>query len=86
VAPYGVLVALADLEPATPATVRRISEVAEHDAPALLSMLAEHAIHEGSEVEVVNADVGPGELALSVRGEPLVLSLEAAQLIWVETR
>ena len=86
VAPYGVLVALADLEPDTPATVRRISEVAEHDAPALLSMLAEHAIHEGSEVMVATSDVGPGELALSVRGEPFVLSLDAAQLIWVETR
>jgi Fe2+ transport system protein FeoA len=49
-------------------------------------MLAEHAIHEGSEVVVATSDVGPGELALSVRGEPFVLSLEAAQLIWVETR
>lgn len=85
-APYGVLVALADLEPGTSATVRRISEVAEHDAPALLSMLAEHAIHEGSEVTVATSDVGPGEVALSVRGEPFTLALDAAQLIWVETR
>ena len=84
-APYGVLVALADLEPGTPATVRRISEVAEHDAPALLSMLADHSIHEGSEVTVAPADVGPGEVALVVRGEPFTLALDAAQLIWVET-
>ena len=84
-APYGVLVALADLEPGTPATVRRISEVAEHDAPALLSTLAEHSIHEGSEVTVAPADVGPGEVALVVRGEPFTLALDAAQLIWVET-
>jgi DtxR family Mn-dependent transcriptional regulator len=83
-APYGVLVALADLEPGTQATVRRISEVAEHDAPALLSMLAQHHIHEGSDVTVIESDVGPLEVALTVRGEPLTLSLEAAQLIWVE--
>jgi len=83
-APYGVLVALADLEPGTSATVRRISEVAEHDAPALLSMLAEHSISEGTDVTVIKSDVGPNEVALTVRGVPLTLSLDAAQLIWVE--
>ncbi len=82
--PYGVLVALADLEPGTPALVRRISEVAEHEAPALLAMLAEHAIHEGSEVTVVESDVGHAEVGLVVAGAPLTLSLEAARLIWVE--
>jgi DtxR family transcriptional regulator, Mn-dependent transcriptional regulator len=81
---YGVLVALADLEPGIPATVRRISEVAEHEAPALLAMLAEHGIHEGSEVRVVESNVGPNDVALSVAGEELTLSLGAAQLIWVE--
>jgi DtxR family Mn-dependent transcriptional regulator len=82
---YGALVALADLEPGIPATVRRISEVAEHEAPALLSMLAQHAIHEGSEVRVIESPVGPNEVALSVAGEDLTLSLEAARLIWVQT-
>ena len=82
--PYGVLVALADLEPEVPAIVRRISEVAEHDAPALLSMLADHAIHEGSEVRVIESDVGPSEVALTVAGNELVLSLDAARLIWVQ--
>jgi DtxR family transcriptional regulator, Mn-dependent transcriptional regulator len=82
---YGVLVALADLEPGISAIVRRISEVAEHEAPALLAMLAEHGIHEGSEVRVVESNVGPNDLALSVAGEELTLSLGAAQLIWVET-
>jgi DtxR family Mn-dependent transcriptional regulator len=82
---YGVLVALADLEPGIPATVRRISEVAEHEAPALLSMLAQHAIHEGSEVRVIESNVGANEVALTVAGEDLTLSLEAARLIWVQT-
>jgi len=84
-APYGDLIALADLELDVPATVRRISEVAEHEAPALLSMLAEHSIKEGSEVMIVSSDLGPNDVALVVAGEPLTLSLEAAQLIWVET-
>jgi DtxR family Mn-dependent transcriptional regulator len=85
-APYGVLMALGDLELDTPATVRRISEVAEHEAPTLLSMLAEHSIKEGSEVKVAESDVGLNEVALVVAGEPLTLSLEAARLIWVERR
>jgi DtxR family transcriptional regulator, Mn-dependent transcriptional regulator len=82
---YGVLVALADLAPGTPATVRRISEVAEHDAPTLLSMLADHAIHEGSEVHVIESNVGPNDVALILAGTELTLSLEAARLIWVQT-
>ena len=82
--PYGVLVALADLEPEVPAIVRRISEVAEHDAPALLSMLADHSIHEGSEVRVIESNVEPSEVALTVAGNELVLSLDAARLIWVQ--
>jgi len=85
VAPYGALVSLADLEPGTPARVRRISEVAEHEAPALLAMLAEHAIHEGSEVTMIATDLGLSEVGLVVAGEPLTLSLDAARLIWVES-
>jgi DtxR family Mn-dependent transcriptional regulator len=85
-APYGVLMALGDLELDTPATVRRISEVAEHEAPTLLSTLAEHSIKEGSEVKVVESDLGPNDVAVVVAGEPLTLSLEAARLIWVERR
>jgi len=83
--PYGVLTALADLELGIAATVRRISEVAEHEAPALLSMLAEHAIKEGSEVMVAASELGSHDVALVVAGEPLALSVEAARLIWVET-
>jgi DtxR family Mn-dependent transcriptional regulator len=82
---YGVLVALADLEPGIAATVRRISEVAEHEAPALLAMLAEHGIHEGSEVRLGESNVGLNDVALSMAGEELTLSLGAARLIWVET-
>jgi DtxR family Mn-dependent transcriptional regulator len=85
VAPYGVLVALADLEPGTPGFIRRISEVAEHEAPALLKMLAEHSIKEGTEVQVSKVSLEPDEIAITIAGESLALSLEAANLIWVET-
>ncbi len=83
-APYGALTALADLDAGRPATVRRISEVAEHEAPALLTTLAEYAIHEGSEVVVRDGDAGDGEISLSVAGATLTLSREAAGRIWVE--
>jgi DtxR family transcriptional regulator, Mn-dependent transcriptional regulator len=85
-APYGTLVALADLEPDAPALVRRISEVAEHEAPALLSMLTEHSIKEGSEVVMTTSSLGPSEISITVAGAPLTLTTEAAQLIWVEVR
>lgn len=83
-APYGELVALADLWPGKAATVRRISEVAEHEAPALLSMLADHAMKEGSEVNVAAPSNETDDVAITIAGEPLTLSREAAQLIWVE--
>lgn len=83
--PYGDLVALADLEPNTPAMIRRISEIAEHEARSLLMMLAEHAITEGSEVRVTKAKLGPSEIAIVMAGRSVTLSIEAARLIWVET-
>jgi DtxR family transcriptional regulator, Mn-dependent transcriptional regulator len=84
--PYGVLSALADLEPGTPGTIRRISEVAEHEARALLLMLAEHNIHEGSEVAVTETDLGPNDVEIVIGAKPLRLSIEAARLIWVDTK
>jgi DtxR family Mn-dependent transcriptional regulator len=83
-APYGALVALADLLPGKAATVRRISEIAEHEAPALLTMLADHAIKEGSEVTMSDSRSDAQEVAITIAGDPLTLSVEAAQLIWVE--
>lgn len=82
-APYGPLIALAELEAGRPATVRRISEVAEHEAPALLTMLAQHSIHEGTEVRVVGAD-DSGDVVVTLANAPITLSREAAGLIWVE--
>jgi DtxR family Mn-dependent transcriptional regulator len=84
VAPYGELIALADLEPGAPARIRRISEVAEHEARSLLQMLAEHAIKEGSEVIMAASSPSTKEVSVTIAGESLSLPLEAAHLIWVE--
>lgn len=83
-APYGQLVALAELEPRTLATIRRISEVAEHEARMLLSTLAEHAIKEGSEVAVSQMNLEADEVKVVIGGRPLMLTSAAARLIWVE--
>jgi DtxR family transcriptional regulator, Mn-dependent transcriptional regulator len=83
--PYGVLIALADLEPGTPGTIRRISEVAEHEARALLLMLAEHDIHEGSQVAVTETDLGANDVEIVIGGKALTLGIDAARLIWVDT-
>ena len=50
--PYGDLVALADLEPGATATVRRISEVAEHDAPQVLRQLESFGLVPGADVTI----------------------------------
>src|SRR3712207_412763 len=51
-APYGTLVVLADLEPGRWSRIRRISEVAEHDAPDLLSYLYQEQLVLGTRVRV----------------------------------
>ena len=83
-APYGQLTALAALPVGAPATIRRISEVAEHDARELLTMLAEHEIAEGTVVQVSEPASSPDEIAALGDGKRVMLSMAAAQLIWVE--
>ena len=83
-APYGQLTALAALPVGAPATIRRISEVAEHDARELLTMLAEHEIAEGTVVQVSEPASSTDESAALVDGKRVMLSMAAAQLIWVE--
>lgn len=81
---YGALVALADLEPGVVVPIRRISEVAEHEARTLLTTLAGHGIEEGTEVEVV-AVAADGATRSVRRGERLFeLPVAAARWIWVE--
>jgi DtxR family Mn-dependent transcriptional regulator len=83
-AAYGELAALATLGTGTRANVRRISEVAEHEAKDLLTMLTANDISEGSSIEVVASPEETSEIELVVEGRHVVLPRAAAQLIWVE--
>jgi DtxR family Mn-dependent transcriptional regulator len=85
VVPYGELVALADLRPGTPAAVRRISEIIEHESFQLLRDLAAAGMRTGVEV-TVEVDGNPAEVTLTVGDRRHAFALEpaAARLIWVE--
>jgi DtxR family Mn-dependent transcriptional regulator len=80
---YGALVSLSTLEPGVRARVRRISEVAEHEARALLTVLSEHGIAEGTIVEVAEP---PRDDAAVLRSADRTFSLPvpATKWIWVE--
>jgi DtxR family Mn-dependent transcriptional regulator len=83
--PYGDLVPLGDLAPGTVATVRRISEIIEHEAFGLLRELAAAGVRTGIGV-TVEAGGPAGEVSLMVGGRSHALRLDpaAARLIWVE--
>ena len=82
--PYGDLFALADLEPGATATVRRISEVAEHDAPQVLRQLESFGLVPGADVPIGDGGPGLGAIAVIVGGETVALGLDVAQLVWAE--
>ena len=83
-APYGELVALTDLAPGVEAVVRRISEVAEHDAPDLLRLLHDAGLRLGEAVRVDGTPEVSGAIGLRVGGRSLALSTDVAGAIWVE--
>jgi DtxR family Mn-dependent transcriptional regulator len=83
-APYGALTSLAELPVGAPAVVRRISEVAEHDAPDLLRRLDGHGVVTGTAVEVAERMPGADAVSLLVDGRTLALGQDVAALIWVE--
>jgi DtxR family Mn-dependent transcriptional regulator len=82
--PYGDLIALADLEPGTPATVQRVSEVAEHDAPDLLRELNAYGLVTGARITVTDADRSVRAVPVEVGGKTRPIGTEVAGLIWVE--
>ncbi|MDA8237958.1 MAG: metal-dependent transcriptional regulator [Chloroflexi bacterium] len=83
-APYGQLVALADLAPDTPARVRRVSEVAEHDAPDLLRQLDAYGLVTGAAVAVAIADASLQAIPVDVGGTIRPIGTAIGRLIWVE--
>jgi DtxR family transcriptional regulator, Mn-dependent transcriptional regulator len=82
--PYGELVALSDLRPGVPARVRRISEVAEHDAPDLLRELDAYGLVTGALIEVSEADASVQAIPVDVGGVTRPIGTNVGRLIWVE--
>lgn len=82
--PYGELVALSDLKPGVPARVRRISEVAEHDAPELLRELDAYGLVTGARINVAEADASVQAIPVEVAGTTRPIGTGVGRLIWVE--
>lgn len=83
-APYGKLVSLAELPPGAKARVRRISEVAEHDAPDLLRRLDGHGLVTGAEVVVAADESSDDAVTVDIGDRTMALGISTAHLIWVE--
>lgn len=84
-APYGTLISLADLEPGRWARIRRISEVAEHDAPDLLSYLHREELFIGTRVRVEGSPEASGAVTVHAGRRSVALGTDTARSIWVET-
>ena len=82
--PYGELIALADLEPGVPAHIRRISEVAEHDAPDLLADLRDYGLVTGTQISLASENHGMDALPVQIGQEIRPIGTSVARLIWVE--
>jgi len=85
VSPYGDLCSLAEVSDGEDVVVRRISEVAEHEARVLLGALAQYDIKEGTPLQVVDANLEGGAVSVKVKTETVTLSHEAVSVMWVET-
>lgn len=81
---YGRLTSLADLQPGATAIVRRISEVAEHEARALLLSLHEIGITEGSHLVLSREIALESQLIVEINERSLALPAASAKWIWVE--
>jgi len=74
---------LANLEAGARASITRVSEVAEREAPLLLAYLHERKLVPGREVSVVEVDGVAGTLRIKAGGRELTLSHETAGKVWV---
>ncbi len=82
--PYGPLVSLDRLTTGREATVRRISEVAEHDAPDLLRHLEQLGIVPGASVRLDVSGSALGTVPILLGERAVAISPEVAGCIWAE--
>ena len=66
-----------------PATVTRISEVAEREAPPLLNYLYERNLVPGTRLKVLEVDPVANIVRLEASGRELALGLDTASKVWV---
>jgi len=76
-------VQLSSLEQGAVASVSRISEVAEREAPALLGYLLERRLVPNSRIEVVEVDSVGRTVHVRVAEQEIVLSHETGAKVWV---
>ncbi|HEV1998066.1 MAG TPA: metal-dependent transcriptional regulator [Candidatus Dormibacteraeota bacterium] len=76
--------ALRDLPAGAKSMVRRVSEVAEHDAPQLLRFLGDSGLHLGAQVVAAERNPGAGTVTVDVGGNMVAMSLDVAGKIWVD--
>jgi DtxR family Mn-dependent transcriptional regulator len=76
--------ALRDLPPGARSKVRRVSEVAEHDAPQLLRFLGDSGLHLGAAVVGADHNPGAGTVTVEVDGRRVAMSMDVAGKIWVD--
>ena len=82
--PYGKLISLADMPVGASAHIRRISEVAEHDAPDLLADLRDYGLVTGNRDHASHSQPRHGRSPDPINGEISPIGTSVARLIWVE--
>ena len=81
---YGELELAGGTPPRTEARVRRISEVAEHDAPDLLRRLDGNGLVTGAQVVVAEDGSSEDAVTVDIGDHTMALGISTARLIWVE--
>jgi DtxR family Mn-dependent transcriptional regulator len=76
-------VRLANLKPGSKAAVSRVSEVAEREAPKLLTYLHERGLTPGREVAVVEVDAVARTIRIRAGKRAVTLSHDTATKLWV---
>lgn len=76
-------VRLATVSEGARASITRVSEVAEREAPMLLAYLHERRLTPGREIEVLEVDGVGRTLRIRAGGRAVTLSLETAARLWV---
>jgi DtxR family Mn-dependent transcriptional regulator len=76
-------VRLASLKPGVQAAVSRVSEVAEREAPTLLTYLHERGLTPGREVKVVEVDGVGRTISIRAGKRSVTLSQDTAAKLWV---